>query len=265
MSDIFIFRGIDFELGYSDYSISEESISISNLLNDKIFKPKSGDFSYRIINHWESNDLLSSSRNNGKGWRKYSIMDLVWLYIIQDMRTFGITLDLIKKVKNNLIKTSTEGASIFPLLEYYISISLINTPCYLLIFSNGQAHPVTEHEYNSNREFSSKNNHLQINLNNILQKIFTEISLFVNHKEIAEYSLEERKAIQLIRLGAVKNINITLVNGSRQSLNSKEKEQFEKIISLIFKKNYGSIELFLNNEKMIRIDNDTVLIAENSN
>lgn len=265
MGDIFIFRGIDFELGYSDYSNSEESVSISKLLNDKLFKPKSGDFSYRIINHWESNDLLSSERNNGKGWRKYSVMDLVWLYIIQDMRTFGISLDLIKKVKRSLIKTNTDGSGIFPLLEYYSSISLINTACYLLIFSNGQAHPVTEHEYNSNREFSSKNNHLQINLNNILQKIFPDSSLLVNHKINAEYSLEERKAIQLIRLGAVKNINITLLNGAKQSLGSKEKGQFEKIIPLIFKKNYGSIELLLTDEKIIRIDNDNLLIAENSN
>ncbi|MBT3934245.1 MAG: MerR family transcriptional regulator, partial [Bacteroidetes bacterium] len=256
MSDIFIFRGIDFELGFSDYTSSDESNSVSALLNKKTHKPAAGDFSYRIINHWESNDLLSSSRTNGKGWRRYSVMDLVWLYIIQDMRTFGISLDLIKKVKKNLIEVQSEEVSKFPLLEYYVSISMLNEAVYLLVFENGQAHPVTEKEYASNREFSSKNNHLQININNILQKIFTDKPIKAKSKEASDYSSGERMAIQLIRLGAVKQMNITLSNGSKQIVTKKEKEQFENIVSHIQKKKYNQIELSHSEAGMLVVENE---------
>ncbi|MBL6963136.1 MAG: MerR family transcriptional regulator [Bacteroidetes bacterium] len=260
MGDIFIFRGIDFELGYSDYSTSNGQINISTLLNEKLYKPKSGDFSYRIINHWESNKLLCSTRNNGNGWRKYSVMDLVWLYIIRNMRTFGISLELIKKVKKNLIDSKNTEESVFPLLEYYVSICLVNKPAYLLVFSNGQAHPVTEKEYGSNREFSSKNNHLQINLNNILQKIFPDRSLKAKYKENTEYSPEERKAIQIIRLEAVNRIHLMFSNGKEQFLGMKEKDQFESIVPVINQKQYGQIELVLADESNLVLENEVVQV-----
>jgi DNA-binding transcriptional MerR regulator len=245
MSDLFIFRGIDFELGYTDYLESEESKRLSEVLNAKRHKPQQGAFSYRIINHWESNNLLSNKRSGGKGWRRYSIMDLVWLYIIAEMRKFGISLDLIKKVKDTLLEQNDSEASKFPYLEYYSSLCLINIPVFLLIFSSGQAHPVTEEEYISNREFSSKRNHMQINLNSLLQKILPDIHLKVNDKSGIEYNLEEKKAIQLMRLGEYENAEIILQNGNKQRLTKKDKDKLEDLISFITKKRYLKVNVRL--------------------
>jgi len=257
MSELFIFRGVDFELGHSDYLSTKDKTGISLKLNEKAFSLSKDDFSYRIINHWEKNDLLTNSRETGKGWRKYSIMDKVWLYIVKDMRNFGISLTMIQLVKKS-ITLKSKSRVIFPLLEYYVSLALTGKPVFLIVFENGQASPVIEKEYQANREYSSVNNHLQINLNNLLQKVFPEIPVKSRNKEFAEPSLNERKAIQLLRLGSVKKVSYIGRDGHKQQSSLKSALEGEAIVELLFRRNYRQMELQLANHNLFNFDNENL-------
>lgn len=246
MSEIFMFRGVDYELGYADFYLSKNKTGINYYLNRKVRKLSNDEFTYRVINHWEKNKLIESNRENNRGWRKYSIMDLVWLNIIKELRSFGVSHELILNVKDSLSNNSSNDSE-FPQMEYYVSLTLVNKPVYLLIFSNGEAHPLTEKEYQLNREYSSNINHLQINLNTILQRILPEKDLKPRYKEEYEQTLEERKAIQLLRLGNYNEINLTLEEGhanklEEPSLNIKERN-IEDIIHHINNKNYKAIDI----------------------
>jgi len=221
MSEVFMFRGVDYELGFADYTTSKIRTGMSEKLNHKDKKLSAYDFTYRIINHWEKNKLIDSNRENNKGWRRYSTMDLVWLFIVKELRSFGVSLEQIFKVKENMNQEANE-ISEFPQLEYYISLALINKPVFLLIFPEGEAHCLTEKEYQLNREFSSQNNHILINLNNIVQIILPQYNLKPNFKTENELNFEERKVIQLLRLGNYDEIDLTLEEGQYNKLENVE-------------------------------------------
>lgn len=53
---------------------------------------------YRQINHWNGQGLIGPKRPGGKvGWRRFSYFDTVTVLLIQDMRSFGLSSELIKR------------------------------------------------------------------------------------------------------------------------------------------------------------------------
>jgi DNA-binding transcriptional MerR regulator len=60
---------------------------------------------YKKINDWEEKGLISGSRNNKEaGWRKFSINDIIKLYLITDLRSLGVSLDKIKNIIEHMSK-----------------------------------------------------------------------------------------------------------------------------------------------------------------
>jgi len=255
MAEIFMFRGVDYELGFNDYFQNDIKVGISSFLNKKQYQISNNEFSYRIINHWEKNKLTTSIRKGGTGWRKYSIMDRVWLYIIREMRDFGISLHMIQKVKNSLSQKKKDIIT-FPVLEYYISLALINKPAFLLVFPDGQTHPLTEKELAMNREFSSANNHFQINLNVIVQKLFKEKPLKIKFKEHLENNFDERRALQLLRLGNFIEYEVTYRDSSKQTHTNTDIVNNEDVYNLIYKKQYRQIKFKIDDDKFFVVKDE---------
>ncbi len=71
---------------------------------------------YRTINHWEKVGLIDSVRTEQKGWRKYSYIELLWLFIILELRNFGISIENILKLKSFLQRGKTDDNNPFPML-----------------------------------------------------------------------------------------------------------------------------------------------------
>lgn len=98
---------------------------------------------YRQVNDWDSKNLISSSRKTkDTGWRKFSVVDIIKLYIISDLRKIGFHTERIKTVidkisagsvalwnlKSNAIKTVN-----FLELEYCILACFSGVKMLLLI------------------------------------------------------------------------------------------------------------------------------------
>lgn len=246
MANAYMFRGVDYELGYNDFQLSEKTLGISGKINETNKKISNKDFSYRIINHWEANGLIINNRKENKGWRRYSLVDVVWLHIIKELRAFGFSLDQILKIRKNLAVSNSNSKSAFPLLEYYIALALVNEPVYLLVFSNGSAHPLTENEYQMNREFNTSTSHIQIQLNPIVQKMFPGKYMKPEFKESHKITIDERKGVLMLRLGCFEEVKIAnedsgkdieLKNGQSTEL------AIEETIQLIYKHNYESVTI----------------------
>jgi DNA-binding transcriptional MerR regulator len=59
--------------------------------------------SYRRINIWYQEDLLPFRTEVGK-WRTFSFLEACWVKLIQELRKFGISLKVIKNLKNALLE-----------------------------------------------------------------------------------------------------------------------------------------------------------------
>ncbi len=255
----YIFRGIDYDIGLKDYLQSSQKTGLKSRLNEKTNSLSTKDFTYRVINHWEKNNLIDSGRKSNRKWRRYSIMDLVWLYIIKELRSFGIGLELIQKVREFLSREKT-AESEFPILEYYVSLVLVNQPVYLIIFPDGEAYPMTEHEFQINREYNSHMHHIQLNLNSIVQKVLPDKDLSPRFEKDFELNMDERKVIQMLRLGNFNEVNLTLLEGMDDKLEEEEftvkERNIEDIIEHINNKKYKKIDLKKDLDFIISLKNE---------
>ena len=52
-----------------------------------------------MLNHWEKEGVIGDLRDGGRGWRKYSQLDRIWIQLVQQLRAFGYPLVNIKQLK----------------------------------------------------------------------------------------------------------------------------------------------------------------------
>jgi len=77
--------------------INESQATLKKLRVAEFPLSKTG-VNHRKLTIWESKGLLPSHEQFGK-WRKFSLVDCVWIRLISKMRSFGIGLDSIKDFK----------------------------------------------------------------------------------------------------------------------------------------------------------------------
>jgi DNA-binding transcriptional MerR regulator len=77
---------------------------IDNLLTPH-FTISDVDIEHRTILHWEEQGLID--KQSGERWRKYSFVDYVWLRLVKDLRSFGISIPVIQNIKKELHQVDT--------------------------------------------------------------------------------------------------------------------------------------------------------------
>jgi hypothetical protein len=196
---------------YFDSSIGKE---ISAFLNKQGIRLDTESFSYRIINHWEKNDLLFNVRPEGKGWRRFSLIDTIWVHIIAKLRGFGFSLEKIKLLKEEL---KYEPFGDWAILDFYLSRSMaLQMPVYLIAFVNGRMELVLYEEYI--KALPQVNDHITISLNGIVQEVFPENEIEPSYPMPHFLSEQERLLLFMIQHGDFDSILIKTQNGNNRTV-----------------------------------------------
>ncbi|MEK7813761.1 MAG: MerR family transcriptional regulator [Candidatus Desantisbacteria bacterium] len=106
---------------------SEEWNRIFEALNDKTLLcnqlTKQTDITYRMINDWDSRGMFDAERQTMRGWRKFSMIDVIKLSIIKKLKDEGFPLYKLKGILNWLEYN--------PAIEFSIKQLIEGTNCYL--------------------------------------------------------------------------------------------------------------------------------------
>lgn len=169
---------------------------ITNTLTEKKFTIKNTDASYRAINHWSRLGLLDDSRSEEtKGWRKFSVVDLVWLKALGELRQFGVALDKIK-VGYEALKEFDR------LLEFGIFSAIMRNAIYLVVFSDGYIELANREALSTGESlgFLQDSSYLVISINNFLKDIFPNNDLrpHLDHFQLSE---KEISVLAELRMG----------------------------------------------------------------
>ena len=115
-------------------------LKVKERLNDQTIKLGDENISPRVLSHWQEFGLISDDRPNGKGWRRFSVSEVVWIKIIIKLRKFGLDLDKIKKVKEYLDTYKTKkNQSKSPFFDFYICHTMLfPMPIKLIVFDSGE-------------------------------------------------------------------------------------------------------------------------------
>ncbi len=63
---------------------------------------KDTDIKYRVINHWDEKGLIRFARKAEEGHRKFSLVDFIWIKVVNELRSFGVKLSDIQKIAKDI-------------------------------------------------------------------------------------------------------------------------------------------------------------------
>lgn len=232
-----------FDNGFYQYFKDRKGSHISAILNSKDRKVTFKDITYKMLTDWEKAGLLDNNRD-GNEWRRFSIMDAIWLKIIFELRSFGMSWKQIKITKESLEFQNKKCGVAMPLLEFYTAFAIGNRmPVLLLVFQDGIAIPANYTQYKVSRDFLGLDNHIQLSLNNIIQGFFPDVDLKPTQKIEIPVDLDEMELLAFIRLNIFEKVEIKLKSGKINILEGTERLAVsEKLAEIVRQHDYQKIE-----------------------
>ena len=217
---------------------ASSSLSIKKQFNEQKYKIDDDRLSSRLLNHWYKTGIIDDDRPNGKGWKKFSFSELVWLQIVFKLRKFGLDLSRIKLVKNYIdIFNRLDKNSNCLLLDFYTVIAIHSTiPIKLIVFESGQAEIVRQVDIDmANQLDMIPEDFIMIDFNRLINDLFDK-------KEIkAEYFSEIN-----IKTPIIKQIESSISKDNIQSVTIKVKDKDYIIDEKYFVKNKEKANAIMN-------------------
>lgn len=102
-------KNVDFILD----EISQYTLYIFLLfIQKRLFTVNDADVSSKTLLHWRKMGLLLDNYTlKADGWAKFNFIDYLWLQVVKELRSIGISLEIIKQVKESLIDGGTPAMS----------------------------------------------------------------------------------------------------------------------------------------------------------
>jgi DNA-binding transcriptional MerR regulator len=247
-----VYRNEAFDIGYLDYFKDIKNNRISHVLNSKDRNVKISTVTYRQLNSWEEQGLLNNERE-GREWRRFSIMDALWTKIIQELREFGLSWEKLKAAKESLSFQSDLCGVPMPMLEFYTAFAIgSKMPVLLLVFKDGVAVPANFSQYKVTQQVLGLENHLQINLNAMLQGLFPNMDLKPNYKNEMPVDIDEMELLAYLRVGDYEKVEVRYKNGKIDIIEGMERIKATKRLHDILKEQeYANIEVIQEGGKVI--------------
>jgi DNA-binding transcriptional MerR regulator len=142
---------------------------------EKSLSIKGADISYRVLNHWCVKGLIEDNRESNKEgvvWRRFSIFDRLWIEVIIELRHYGLSLDIIKKIREKMSKPiacNRYGLTNFEYAVYRCKI-YSKSQTHLIVFKDGFSEIASEKDMEVASIVGNWDSYIYINLNNIWSK-----------------------------------------------------------------------------------------------
>ena len=238
-----LYRNEAFDNGFYQYFKNLKSNQISQVLNNKERNVKFKTISYRELSSWEKAELLTVEREE-REWRRFSIIDAVWVRLIKELREFGVTWKHLKVTKESLEFESEKCGVPMPMLEFYTAFVIAQKmPVIIMIFKSGIAIPVSQTQYNVAKQTVGVPNHVQVKLNELIQGMVPELDLKPAHKAELPLDVDEMELLAFLRFADYEKVEIKYKDGKIDMIEGTEREVSQKVHDVINQKCYEEIKI----------------------
>ncbi len=230
---------------------------------EKNFKASDTGQSYRTLNSWDNAGLLLNLPKDNNKWRKFSIVEILWIYIIKELRSIGFSKKKIQKLKDSLFpidkKTGISNTERFS--QYIISV-VAETDVMLLVLPDGRGDFAIEVELieTEQKDENFPKTYTRININKLCA-IFTKNPKY-NKKNNFLY-IPKRKELELIdKINTsedLKEVELKIKDNKIDRINFKKQQQNPKaVISTINE----AIAQGGRNEITLKLENGNIVYVE---
>ncbi len=222
------------------------------LIGERRFSAKDTGLSPRVMSHWSKVGLLPDGVKNNKGWRKFTLAEIVWLRIAVRLRNFGLSLKRIAEVKKQIMECNLEYGT-YPFFDFFVG-SAFEYDSYVIILSDGTADIATAIEI----ELAKRD--LPLNKRDVLlisiKPILNELGFDTKRAEwLMPLTPQETALIHQLKKGS-KEVRVRLNNGVIKEIERTDiipdHPDTRKIIDEYIRQNGGYGELTTKYEKGVQ-------------
>ena len=209
---------------------------------------------YRLINHWEQNGIIEVERGvDGQGWRKFSFMDQIWIRFVVELRSFGISLENIKTIYDQLRTNDIDySPSVYPRLEFFIHYFInYKTPIKLIILKDYKVLICTKEELESAEKDNLLDSYISINLHKLIQQVLKKSFYKPNYNEEIKLSEKEIKILYHLRIGNYKSVKVLFKDGKIERLEGEIVNVEKKIHEIMLENEYDEITITRENGEVV--------------
>ncbi len=236
-----VYRNEAFDNGFYQYFKNKDENKISEILNSKERNIKFKSVTYRQLNSWK--DLLTIERE-GSEWRRFSIMDAIWVKMIKELREFGMSRKQLKVAKESLEFESKKCGVAMPMLEFYTAFAIgAKMPVLIMIFKDGVAIPCSLTQYKIAKEFVGVENHIEISLNDLLQGMLPDVDLSPYILPESALTIDEVELLAFMRLGKYENVEVKYKDGKIDIIEGTERIATNRIAEIMKEQSYDEIKI----------------------
>ena len=253
---------------------------------EQIYPASRLSISARVLSHWRKENLLFVERTVGKN--KFTLVEYLWLKIVVVLRDFGCSYDIIRRVKNHVfcplsfkyfdkyeedkflaymssyfeaVQTDFENGDLnaictshlFRMLGFIFfnrqrwALCIASTgDCYWRNLENTQIHP---------------HPHLTITINSLLADLLSRSEVFDSTIRIISLTKKEKKVLEELRSGNVKELTIQFKDNQLESIKIKSSKQIpdaeKRLNELLLQGGYQDICIKTQNGKICHYENTT--------
>jgi DNA-binding transcriptional MerR regulator len=231
-----VHRGDAFDVSVAGVRDSPDLDRILSGLRRKRFTLGRSETSSRVVNHWEAEGVVQDPREEGKGWRRYSILDLTWLSIVRELRSFGLSTETLRAAQRDLnspLLTARMLATPMRPLEFYVIRAMRREPVYFFCFAGGDVELATEREYALTGLIDPIADHVRIALNPLIQRFLPKLNLKADHEPGVVLTDKETSVLLALRDRRNSQVTVRMKGGVPDHLESRSEVEGRRIIDLL--------------------------------
>jgi len=229
-----------------DFFNSEVNEAISDTVNEKVLTNQYTETGSRVMNLWIKDGLLDDDRAELQRRHKFSMLESIWISIIEELRDMGYSKEKIKKVKDQLLISIDGISSRYPYLEFHLICSILyKRPYFILIDKDGNANIVGLDNYIAILQTENFPGHLVFSMETLFKKLTLKIDQSKwTFTEIFKLSKEELELLAFIKMNDFQTVKVVKRNGEIDRLEGVERIASEKkIVDILNDGDYQNIEL----------------------
>lgn len=243
-----------------DYCNKEEYKAFREFLRKPQVPVEQTNSTYRMIHYWDKEGLFETLRSEQKGWRKFSVVDLVWISIIKELRSYGFPIKKIKEVYKHMFRSKIPPLDYEPNLEFQVYLTFAKNPISLVVFPNGSSYFIRDYQdpmkvINDLISLNNSTSLILLDLNNIVQQILKQLDFTPIFMESHFLDEKEEKLLGLLNRNDIEELKV--IFRDKKPLIYQYKEVVEnnaRIISLLRDAAFQTIEIKTENGKVVKLE-----------
>ena len=230
--------------------------AISASLNEKVLTTDLADSSFRLFSLWVEDGLIDDFREKGTRKHYFSLVEMVWIGLLENLRGMGLPKEKIKKVKSQLLFSLKGIKAQYPYFEFYLMCTVLyKRNSYLVIDTEGNAQLTSLEQYTRMLTSDEPVGYMIFPIAALFSQLLDKIDRSKwTFDELFSLSREEQQLLAFIRDNNFNSIKIVNRNGEINRIEGTERVNHQKrIIEILKEKKYQSVQFEQQDGKIVSI------------